>query len=85
MPEQLLERLYVAGMEREVVRRECRTERVNVGTDTGAGGYALDEPPDHPVVTLVRALEVALRWDKIVLDRARVDRLVEQCIPPDRR
>jgi hypothetical protein len=78
MPEEFFERLYVSGVEGEVVRRECRTERVNVGTDTGAGGYALDEPPDHPVVTLVRALEVALRWDEIVLDRACVDRLVEQ-------
>jgi hypothetical protein len=49
-----------------------------MGGDSHAGGYALDEPPDHPVVTLVGAPEVALRWDEIVLDRACVERLVEQ-------
>jgi spore coat protein A, manganese oxidase len=47
VPEEFLERLHVARMEREVVRRERRPKRVDVRLNSRTSGDALDEPPDH--------------------------------------
>jgi hypothetical protein len=75
MPEKFFERLHIAGMEQEVVRGERGSKRVDVCVHSRARSDALYEPPDHAIVTLTIALEVALRRDEVVLDHPCVDRL----------
>ncbi len=67
MAHQVAEGEHVAGVLLVVEARERRAERVDVAVDPGPVGEPADDAPDHAVVAEPAALQVALRWDDVVV------------------